>query len=108
MTNRFEITVQEAAEELKKSQPPRLLDVRQPYEWDLVRMEGAELVSQELVEEMLDSWPKDTAIICYCHHGHRSLNAVAYLSGQGFTNVKSLRGGINAWAIEVDPSMSRY
>lgn len=108
MSNRFELTVTEVLEQMKAENPPRLLDVRELTEWDKVHLQDATLVTQELVDEIIGQWPKDTPIVCYCHHGMRSLNATAFLSGQGFSNVRSMAGGIDAWAREVDPSLSRY
>jgi rhodanese-related sulfurtransferase len=108
MGNSYEYTVQEVAQLLKSPAPPRLLDVREPSEWDLVRLEGAQLVTRELVDEVVSSWERNTPIVCYCHRGVRSLNAAAYLMGQGFENVRSMRGGIDAWAREIDPLLRRY
>ena len=98
-----EAGVQEAADPR-----PKLLDIREPAEYDLVRLPDAILVTDGVVEEILQSWDRDTEIICYCHHGIRSLNAAAYLAEQGFTNVSSMNGGIDAWAKEIDPNLHQY
>lgn len=87
---------------------PRLVDVRTPQEIAHVKLEGSIPASQQLVQEMMQSWPKDTLIVCYCHHGMRSLDAASYLIGHGFTNVRSLTGGIDAWAEQIEPGMKRY
>ncbi len=63
------------------------MDVRQQAEYDLVHLPDAILVTDGVVEEIVQGWDRDTEIICYCHHGIRSLDAAAYLAGQGFTNV---------------------
>ncbi|HKI98457.1 MAG TPA: rhodanese-like domain-containing protein [bacterium] len=103
-----EYTVQEVAAQLRSPIPPRLLDVREQAEWDIVHLEGGQLVTESLLDEILSDWPPDTPIVCYCHHGMRSLNAAAYLQQQGFQNVSSMRGGIDAWAQEIDPGLPRY
>ncbi len=88
--------------------PVRILDIRTREEWDVVRLEGAEFFTQELMQQILSTWPREDLIVVYDHMGKRSLDATAYFAGQGFTNVKSLRGGIDAWAAEIDPTMPRY
>ena len=105
---RIQIEPRDLAEALKGEQRPRLLDVRQPDEFEIVKLDGADLVTQELVEEIMTSWPKETPIVTYCHHGIRSLEAASYFIGHGFTNVRSLTGGIDAWAEQVDPALKRY
>ena len=102
-----EITVQETAAVLNAENPPRLIDVRQPHEYEIARLENGELLTQELANEMM-AWSPETPVIFYCHHGARSMQAAAYFAQQGFTNVLSMRGGIAAWAREIDPSMPTY
>lgn len=96
------------AEQLKAPNPPRLLDIRTPDEYSIAKIPGGRLVDQALFQEMMSSWPKDTPIVCYCHVGERSIEAASYLIGHGFTNVKSLAGGIDAWSEQVDPSVPQY
>jgi rhodanese-related sulfurtransferase len=88
--------------------PLHILDIRTREEWDAVRLEGADFFTQELMQQILSTWPRGELIVVYDHLGKRSLDATAYFAGQGFTNVKSLRGGIDAWAAEIDPEMPRY
>ena len=85
-----------------------LLDVRETHEFDIVRIEGATLIP--LSELHLRTNELDTAdtIVTYCHHGQRSLQAIKTLEFFGFKKLKHLRGGIDAWAGEVDPEMARY
>ena len=104
----IQIDCKELAALLAGGTPPKLVDTRNQDEFDVVHLEGARLATQELVEEMMTTWPKDTPIVAYCHHGVRSLQASAYFIGHGFSNVRSLRGGIDTWACEVDPSLPRY
>jgi rhodanese-related sulfurtransferase len=87
--------------------PPRLIDVRTPAEWELARIEGATLMTQAVAQVVM-RWPKHTPIVFYCHHGQRSLDAASYFAGHGFTEVRSITGGLDAWSLEVDPSVPRY
>lgn len=103
-----EYSVHEVAELIKSDRPPRLLDVRERAEWQIVHLQGSLLLSEELLEEVLDKWPPDTPIVCLCHHGVRSLNAALFLQQKGFSDVASMRGGIDAWAREIDPHLPRY
>ncbi len=103
----MEITPEDVKTALE-SDSVRLIDVRGPDEWETARIEGATLVSKELADEMTSSWDKDTAIVFYCHSGVRSMNAVHFFRKQGFTNVKSMAGGIEAWSLTIDSSVPRY
>ncbi len=85
-----------------------LLDIRTREEYDAVKIPGSELLTQELMQEMMNSWPKDRTIILVDHRGERSLDAVAFIAGHGFTNIRAVRGGIDAWSQEVDPDLPRY
>ena len=105
---RIQIGAQELAEALKSDTPPRLIDVREPDEQSIAQIDGSQPATQELVQEMMTAWTKDTPIVTYCHLGLRSLEAASYFIGQGFTNVRSLTGGIDAWAEKLEPSMARY
>src|SRR5712671_2307349 len=87
--------------------PPRLIDVRTPEEWAVARIPGAALISEQLAQEMMQ-WPKDTPIVFCCHHGQRSLDAASYFAGHGFSNVRSMTGGIEAWSLTVDATVPRY
>ncbi len=104
----MQISAQELAEVLKGDTPPRLIDVREPDEQNIAHIEGSQPATQEFVQEMMATWAKDTPIVTYCHLGLRSLEAASYLLGHGFTNVRSLRGGIDAWADQIEPSMAKY
>jgi rhodanese-related sulfurtransferase len=91
-----------------RSSGAHLLDIRTREEFEAVHIEGAELFSQDLVQTIMSTWPKETSILIVDHTGSRGLDAAAYFSGHGFTNVRALRGGIDAWSLEVDPSLPRY
>ncbi len=85
-----------------------LLDVRTREEFDAVKIEGAQLFTQELMQEILGNWPREELLVVYDHDGTRSMDAAAYFQGHEFENVKSLRGGIDAWSAEVDSTLPRY
>lgn len=90
------------------SQPVRLLDIRTREEWDATRIPGAEFVNQELVQHLMGSNDRQTLLVFYDHTGTQSLDAAAYFAGHGFQNARALKGGIDAYAAEVDPSIPRY
>ncbi|MGB6054463.1 MAG: rhodanese-like domain-containing protein [Burkholderiaceae bacterium] len=91
---------------------PLLLDVRQPWEFDICRIAGARLLPMaELphqLSELQQEWPADAPIVCICHHGARSLQVAAFLEQHGFGAIHNLAGGMHAWAREVDPAMATY
>jgi rhodanese-related sulfurtransferase len=107
MEKDLEITPRDAAELLKAGKI-KLLDVRTPEEYAIASVPGSVLVDQSLAQEIMQTWPKDTAIVTMCHHGMRSLDAAAYLRGHGFANTRSMSGGIDAWALQIDSSIPRY
>lgn len=87
-----------------------LLDCRTPEEHAIARIEGAVLIPMQQIPERLgeiESW-RDKPIVVYCHHGVRSLRVVRFLRDQGFSQAQSMQGGIDAWSLEVDPSVPRY
>ena len=107
MEKDLEITAAETAELLKAGKI-RLLDVRTPEEYAIASVPGSVLVDQDLAQEIMQTWPKDTAIVTMCHHGMRSLDAAAYLRGHGFMNTRSMSGGIDAWSLNIDSEIPRY
>ncbi len=98
------------ARELANGVIVRLLDVRQPEEFALAALPNARLIPlnrlDNCIDELLD-WQEENVVV-YCHHGIRSLHATRWLQQQGFSTVRNLVGGIDAWSIEVDPAISRY
>ena len=104
----MQIHPRELADALKGGNPVHLLDVRTREEYEAVKIDGAELFTQELMQKIVNGWPKKDLLVIYDHEGTRSLDAAAYFQGHGFENVKSLRGGIDAWSAEVDPKLPRY
>ena len=107
MEKDIEITARETAELLKQGKI-KLLDVRTSEESAIASVPGSVLIDQALAQEIMQTWPKDTAIVMMCHHGMRSLDAAAYLRGHGFMNTRSMTGGIDAWALQIDSSIRRY
>ena len=95
------------AAELVKAGKARLLDVRTREEFDAVHIEGATFFTQELMHE-LGGWDREKLIIFVDHQGTRSMDACAYFIGHGVENVRALRGGIDAWSVEVDANLPRY
>lgn len=93
---------------LKAEKPPRLLDIRTREEWDVVRIEGATLMGQDVMQEILSRWSRTDGLVIYDHEGKQSLDAAAYFLGHGFQQVRCLRGGIDAWAQQVEPALPRY
>ena len=104
----MQIEPQELAERIAAGEPIYLLDVRTREEFEAVKLPDARLFTQELMQEILSNGSRTNLFVIYDHTGARSMDAAAYFQGHGFENVKSLRGGIDAWSAEVDPSLPRY
>jgi rhodanese-related sulfurtransferase len=95
--------------ETSETEPVHLLDIRTREEYEAVHIAGSHLFSQELMNTILMEWPRaEGLIVLIDHQGARSLDAAAYFAGHGFTNVKALDGGIDAWSQQVDPRLPRY
>lgn len=93
---------------LKAVEPVEILDIRTREEFDAVHVEGSRHFDQAVMQEVLASWPKDKLLVIIDHQGTRSLDAAAYFAGHGLSNVKCVRGGIDAWSVEADPTLPRY
>jgi rhodanese-related sulfurtransferase len=98
---------QELARWRAENVPMRLVDIRTREEFDATRIEGAILFTQDIMTEMLGRWPRNELVIIYDHLGKKSMDAAAYFLGHGFTNVRALKGGIDAWS-EVEPGVRKY
>ncbi len=103
-----EVTAVTLRDELAAAGGPLLIDVREPGEWEIVHLPGADLVPLGELPAVLSRLDSRRPIVTYCHHGIRSMKALEILRGAGFHDVRSLAGGIDAWAREVDPGMARY
>lgn len=87
----------------------RLLDLRTREEFEDAPLPGGRLFTRDLLQEILQTWPRETRIVVFDHTGSSSsLDAAAYLEGQGFTHSRALRGGIDAYSLEADPAIPRY
>lgn len=88
--------------------PVTLLDVREPWEFALCRMDGSVHIPMGQLPVRLAELDPSLPTVVICHHGVRSLQAGAFLERQGFADVVNLRGGIDGWARAVDPAMAVY
>ncbi len=105
----LQITPRELKQRMDRGEKFLLLDVREPWEHQLARIEGGTLIPlKTLPAENLSALEGAAEVICYCHHGIRSLDAASWLRGQGIEGAKSLAGGIERWSREVDPQVPRY
>ena len=106
------VGVEITAEELRRERAHKpslvLIDVREPLEAQIAHIEGARLIPLRELPGRLAELPTHAEIVTHCHHGARSLQAREILKGAGFSNVRSLSGGIDAWSREVDDSVARY
>ena len=103
-----EITVTEVHAMREKGDPFTLLDIREQWENDLVTIDGSHFVTMEEVPSKFSEFDKDKPMVIYCHTGVRSAAVTSYLLEQGFLDVKSMVGGIHAWAIQIDPTLPTY
>jgi sulfur-carrier protein adenylyltransferase/sulfurtransferase len=103
-----EITVSELKQELDQGKPIVIVDVREPHEHEIAHIDGAVFIPLGELPARLKELDDHAEIVTHCHHGARSLKALEILKAAGFSKVRSLRGGIDAWAVEVDGSLPRY
>lgn len=85
-----------------------LVDVREPWEHDAARIEGSVLIPLREVPGCVARLAAAEPVVLYCHHGIRSLDAAAWLRSQGIASARSMAGGIERWAAEIDPNVPRY
>jgi molybdopterin/thiamine biosynthesis adenylyltransferase/rhodanese-related sulfurtransferase len=98
----------ELAAEMKDGKKVVLVDVREPHEYDIARIEGAKFIPLGDLPERVNELDTADEIVMYCHTGSRSARATQFLRGLGFRKVRNLEGGIEAWSLEVDESIPRY
>jgi rhodanese-related sulfurtransferase len=91
-----------------KRPQPVLIDVREPWEFDVCRIPGAKPMPMRSVPARFLELDRDAETVIVCHHGARSYQVAMFLEHQGFTNIYNLYGGLAAWAREVDPAMPTY
>jgi len=88
--------------------PPLLLDVREPWEFEICHIPGSELVPMRRVHELTERLDPQREVVVICHHGIRSRQVAGYLESVGYAHMINLRGGVAAWARDVDTDMPTY
>jgi adenylyltransferase/sulfurtransferase len=104
----LEIHPKDVKARLERGEKFLLVDVRQQWEFDLCRIDGAKLVPLNALSSNLTELAAADDVVVYCHHGKRSLDAVVFLRQQGVDGARSMAGGIERWATEIDPKVPRY
>jgi rhodanese-related sulfurtransferase len=102
------ISPKELAELMQQDKSVKLVDVRSREEFEAVKIEGSVLLSQDVMRELMASGSNTNPIVVIDHAGKNGLDAAAYFMGHGLSNVRCLRGGLDAWAQEVESKMRRY
>ena len=105
----MEISPQDLRDRLAAGEAIRLVDVREPWEHQICRIEPAELIPMGDIPAALPRLDgEEKTLVVYCHHGVRSLRVANWLRQQGVERVASLTGGIDRWSLDIDPSVPRY
>lgn len=102
------ISPEQLRDELASATPPVLLDIREPWETEIVAIPGATLIPMGQIPDVVTQLDSDADTVVYCHHGVRSAQVLQFLVANGFTNARHLTGGVDAYASRVDPSLPRY
>jgi sulfur-carrier protein adenylyltransferase/sulfurtransferase len=102
------ISVQELKRKMDTNEAFELIDVREPFEFEIARIDGAKLIPLGEITERADELQREQPIVVHCHSGRRSAQAVRLLQQRGFANVYNLEGGIDAWSDFIDPSVPKY
>lgn len=102
------ITSQELNQRRKQEPELALLDVREPHERDISKLQNDLHIPMGQIEERMHELQPDKTLVVYCRTGRRSMMVAGFLIEHGFADVYNLQGGIDAWAQEIDPSMPRY
>ena len=108
MTYEFEISPTDLAARLARGDTITLLDVREQWEYETVHLEGSVLLPLSELTHGSALLDKNAEYVALCHHGMRSEMAASWLRNQGFASVINLVGGIDAYSVDVDPSLARY
>lgn len=85
-----------------------LIDVRETHEHAHCRIAGAKLIPMGRIPERIDELPRDKHLLIHCHHGGRSMRVTQFLRAHGYEAVSNVAGGIDAWSLEIDPTVPRY
>jgi molybdopterin/thiamine biosynthesis adenylyltransferase/rhodanese-related sulfurtransferase len=102
------ISPQELKRKMDAQEPLQLIDVREPFEFEIARINGAKLIPLGQLPERLEELQCERQMVVHCHSGGRSAEAVRLLRQRGFTNVYNLEGGIDAWSDQIDPTVPKY
>jgi adenylyltransferase/sulfurtransferase len=102
------ISVSELKRKIDAHEAFQLIDVREPFEYELARIQGSRLIPLGEIPERVDELPREKPIVVHCHSGQRSAQAVRLLQQRGFTTVYNLDGGIDAWSDEIDSTVPKY
>ena len=102
------LSVRELKRKMDDGEALTLVDVREPYEYEIARIAGSRLIPLGELETHVDELPRTGTLVLQCHSGGRSEHAVRLLQEAGFENVYNLEGGIEAWSVEIDPAVPRY
>jgi rhodanese-related sulfurtransferase len=102
------LTVQDIVALLRSDAPPHIIDVREPWEYDIAHLEGSELIPLNTLPERVNTLDPARRYALLCHHGMRSEMAANWLAAHGFTQLINIDGGIDAWSLDVDRSLPRY
>ena len=103
-----DIDVVRLATLLASNEPPTLLDVREPWERDICSLPDSIAVPMAQLPAQIEALPRGRMLVVVCHHGLRSAHAANWLRGVGFPHAVNLTGGLDAWALHIDPEMRRY
>ncbi len=106
--NDLEITPLEVKQRLDRGEKMLVVDVREPWEYAHCHLENALHIPMGSIPANLQQLDTDENVICYCHHGMRSLDVANWLRSQGIASAKSMAGGIERWSAEIDPKVPRY
>jgi adenylyltransferase/sulfurtransferase len=106
--NDLEISPQEVKKRLEQGEKLLLVDVREPHEHAICQIAGAVLIPMGTIPANLTKLDVEEDVICFCHHGMRSLDVANWLRSRGVESAKSMSGGIDRWSTEIDPNVPRY
>jgi rhodanese-related sulfurtransferase len=104
----LEILPLEVKQRLERGEKLILVDVREPHEYAICHIEGSLLIPMGTIPANLPKLDTDEEVICFCHHGMRSMDVANWLRSQGVTSARSMAGGIDRWSVEIDPKVPRY
>jgi len=102
------ISARELKRKIDACEPCELIDVREVFEYEIARINGAKLIPLGEIADRTDELPRERMIVVHCHSGQRSAQAVRLLRQRGFANIYNLEGGIDAWSDQIDPSVPKY